>query len=64
MMIKMSLSKIALVGFAVVMVLAIAAAIVMFLELPTLARACTSGAITVVSIHSVLSCHERKKKAI
>ena len=59
MVINMSLLKIALVGFAVVMILAIAAAIVMFLELPALARACISGAITVVLIHSILSYHER-----
>jgi len=58
----MSLKKIAFVLFSVVMILAMVAAVAMFLELPPFAKALLSTAVTTTVLSSLLYYHEREQK--
>ncbi len=58
----MSIKKIAFVLFSVVMIVVMVAAVAMFLELPTLARALLGTAVTATVLSSLLHYHEREQK--
>ena len=58
----MSLKRIAFVGFSVVMIVAMVAAVAMFLELPPLANALLNTAVITTVLSSLLYYHEREKE--